>query len=225
MRAQGHVAGNPPAQHKAHSQITVLLIEDHNVVRTALAQLLSLEPDIHVIGQADNGSDGIALWRRHSPDVGIVDLRMAGMDGLETIKRIRALDPRARLVVLTSAADPADADRAEAAGAAAYLTKHVAQDDILDVIRQVHAGRAGVRRGVCATAGPIVTLSPRELVVLQHLRRGESNACIGRRLGITEGTVKCHVNQILLKLKATDRAGAVARGFDLGLLRAVTDPA
>lgn len=224
MRAQGHVDGNPPAPHSADSQISVLLIDDHNVVRTALAQLLALESDICVVGEADNGRDGIALWRRHHPDVGIVDIRMAGMDGVETIQRIRTLDPRARLVVLTSAEASADADRAEAAGAAAYLTKHVAQDDILHVIRQVHAGTAGIRRGVCTTAGPVVTLSPRELVVLQHLRRGDSNAGIGRRLGITEGTVKCHVTQILLKLGATDRAAAVARGFDLGLLRAFTGP-
>ena len=210
-----HLAGQRPA-----GAIRVVLIDDHAVVRAGLANLLALERDIQVLAQADNGVDGIALWRRHSPDVGVIDVAMAGMDGIETVRRIRAVDPAARLVMLTSSESHSDADRAHEAGAAAYLTKHVAHDEIVRVIRQVHAGRTGLRMGVRlgAASERADLLSERELLVLRHMRRGESNAEIGLHLGIAERTVKSHVTQILAKLGAPDRAGAVARGFDLGLL-------
>jgi DNA-binding NarL/FixJ family response regulator len=205
--------------------IRVVLIDDHAVVRAGLANLIALERDMQVLAQADNGADGIALWQQHRPDVGIVDVAMAGMDGIETVRRIRAADPQARLLMLTSSESLTDATLAQQAGAAAYLTKHVAHDEIVQAIRQVHAGRTGLRMGVRAGVGParMEVLSEREFLVLRHMRRGESNAEIGRHLGIAERTVKSHVTKILIKLGAPDRAGAVARGFDLGLLE-VADP-
>lgn len=209
----------------AKPSIGVMLVDDHAVVRAGLANLISLEPDLRVVAQADSGAAAVELWRRHRPDVGVIDVLMTGLDGIETLRRIRRIDPRARVVMLTSSDSAADAIRAEEAGATAYLTKHVAYDMILDVIREVHAGHVGIRAGVRRGRGqPLAEpLSARELTVLKLMREGESNAEIGRRLGIAESTVKSHITHMLLKLGATDRASAVARGFDLGLLAASRD--
>jgi DNA-binding NarL/FixJ family response regulator len=215
----------PSPGRRAESSITVMLVDDHAVVRSGLANLIGLEPDLRVVAQADNGAAAIELWRRHRPDVGVIDVLMTGLDGIETLRRIRLIDPRARVVMLTSSEVVADAIRAEEAGAAAYLTKHLDHDRILDVIREVHAGRAGIRLGV-RRGGPAPLaepLSAREITVLKLMREGESNAEIGRRLGIAESTVKRHITHMLLKLGATDRTSAVARGFDLGLLAVSRD--
>jgi DNA-binding NarL/FixJ family response regulator len=208
------------SQQRSTTPIRIVLIDDHSVVRAGVANLLALEHDMQVVAQADNGADGIALWRRYHPDIGIVDVAMAGMDGIETVRRIRVVDPAARLVMLTSSELRADAERAHEAGAAAYITKHVAHEEILRVVRQVYAGRTGLMLGVRTRSVPEQSelLSEREFIVLRHMRRGESNAEIAASLGVSERTVKGHVTQILAKLGAPDRAGAVARGFDLGLL-------
>jgi DNA-binding NarL/FixJ family response regulator len=210
---------------RAESSIGVMLVDDHAVVRSGLANLIGLEPDLRVVAQADSGAAAIELWRRHRPDVGVIDVLMTGLDGIETLRRIRRIDPRARAVMLTSSEVVADAIRAEEAGAAAYLTKHLDHDRILDVIREVHAGRAGIRLGV-RRGGPAPLaepLSAREIAVLKLMREGESNAEIGRQLGIAESTVKSHITHMLLKLGASDRTSAVARGFDLGLLAVSRD--
>jgi NarL family two-component system response regulator LiaR len=173
------------------------------------------------VGEADNGEEGIRLWRRLSPDVGIVDVSMAGMDGVETVRRIREIAPVARLLMLTSSESAADAARSLAAGASAYVTKHRSHEEIVAVIREVHAGTTAIRRGVRSPPcmSPAELLTPRELEVLHFLRQGAGNAEIAGKLGVVERTVKAHVTAILTKLHAADRAGAVARGFDLGLLR------
>jgi DNA-binding NarL/FixJ family response regulator len=215
----------PTPGRRADSSIGVMLVDDHAVVRSGLANLIGLEPDLRVVAQADSGAAAIELWRRHRPDVGVIDVLMTGLDGIETLRRIRRIDPRARAVMLTSSEVVADAIRAEEAGAAAYLTKHLDHDRILDVIREVHAGRAGIRLGV-RRGGPAPLaepLSAREIAVLKLMREGESNAEIGRQLGIAESTVKSHITHMLLKLGASDRTSAVARGFDLGLLAVSRD--
>jgi DNA-binding NarL/FixJ family response regulator len=215
----------PTPGRRADSSIGVMLVDDHAVVRSGLANLIGLEPDLRVVAQADIGAAAIELWRRHRPDVGVIDVLMTGLDGIETLRRIRRIDPRARAVMLTSSEVVADAIRAEEAGAAAYLTKHLDHDRILDVIREVHAGRAGIRLGV-RRGGPAPLaepLSAREIAVLKLMREGESNAEIGRQLGIAESTVKSHITHMLLKLGASDRTSAVARGFDLGLLAVSRD--
>jgi DNA-binding NarL/FixJ family response regulator len=205
--------------------IRILLIDDHAVLRAGLANLLSLERDVLVVGEADNGEEGVRLWQRHRPHVTIIDISMAGMDGIETARKIRRLAADARILMLTSSDLAADAARAAEAGAAAYVTKRAAHDEIADVIRRVHAGQKGIRIGVVpAPRQPHPELlSTRELEVLQFMRLGLTNVEIGHRLGIAERTVKSHVTGLFVKLDAHDRAGAVARGFDLGLLR--IDPA
>ena len=203
------------------NRIRVLLIDDHAVLRAGLANLLALERDLVVVGEADNGEAGVQLVQRCQPHVAIIDVSMTGMDGVETSRRIRRLAPEVRILMLTSSESAADAARSIEAGASAYLTKRVAHDEIVAVIRKVHAGHTAFQIGVRPATSPPrpELLSLRELEVLRLMRLGTSNIEIGRRLGIAERTVKSHVTAIFIKLNASDRAGAVARGFDLGLLK------
>lgn len=200
---------------------TVMLVDDHTVLRQGLSRLLRLEPDIDVVAEAAHGRQAVAMWPSSRPDVTLVDLMMPLMDGVETVAQIRRIDPRARIVMLSSSEAFADAARAERAGACGYVTKDCDAAEITAAIREAQAGRRGIRRGrlVPGAAAP-VRLTSRETDVLALLRGGASNADIGRRLGVSEVTVKTHVRALMLKLEATDRAGVVGRAFDLGLLKA-----
>ena len=203
--------------------IRLLIVDDHPVLRAGLANLLRLESDFEVVGQAGSGEAAVRLWESLRPDVCLLDLSMPGMGGLESLRRIIGIAANARILVLTSSESATDASSALQSGACGYLTKNVEHGEIVSTIRQAHAGTRGICRGVSAaitSSGPAF-LSPRELDVLHLLRRGSSNLEIGRALGITERTVKAHVMAIMEKLDAPDRAGAVAKGFDLGILKAV----
>lgn len=204
----------------ATGSIRVLLVDDHEVLRAGLANLLALQGDIEVVGEAGSGEEGVSLWKSRHPHVGLIDLSMEGIDGVETVKRIRAIARDAKLVMLTSSESSVDAARSWEAGAVAYITKHCSPHEIIDVIRQVSAGQVRLQQGVRAVSGlpSPQRLSDKELRVLNLIRHGWGNAAIGREMGIVERTVKCHVTAILAKLGAQDRAEAVARGFDLGIL-------
>lgn len=204
--------------------IRVMLVDDHPVLRAGMANLLAIETDLVVVAQAGSGEAALRLFAQQKPDVCLLDLSMPGMGGIEALKRMREVSPACRVIVLTSSESVDAADRALAAGASGYLTKAVPFSEIVMTIRDVHRGAAGIRRGVSLTAhaGDGQLLSPREYSVLLLLRRGFSNPEIGRSLGISERTVKWHVKAILEKLGETDRTGAVAKAFDLGILRAET---
>jgi DNA-binding NarL/FixJ family response regulator len=206
--------------------IRVLLIDDHAVLRAGLASLLGLQPDMVVVGEASDGEAGVRLWQSCRPDIALVDVAMDGLDGVQTVRRIRAVSPAAKLVMLTSSESSLDAARSLEAGAAAFVTKHSSPAEIIEVIRDVHAGHVRIHRGVrpAAAAGRSGLLSERESAVLHLMREGRSNRDIGSQLGIAERTVKCHVTAIFAKVGAQDRAGAVARGFDLGLLEVSRPP-
>jgi len=206
---------------KACRVIRILIVDDHPLFRAGLANLLESEPDFQVVGKAANGPAAVRLWEQERPHVVVLDLSMPGMDGFETLRRIQAIRPDARAIVLTSSESAEDAQRALQAGARGYLTKHIDQDEIVAAIRDVHGGGTRVQEGLtpAARVGP-AGLSGREIEVLVFLRKGFSNAEIGRSLGITERTVKAHVTAILKKMQASDRAEAVAKGFDLGILKA-----
>ena len=209
-------------QHATHHAIRVMVVDDHPVLRSGLARLLGLERDIAVVAEASSGKQAVAEWTASRPDVALVDLLMAVMDGAETIARIRRADPTARALILSSSESAMDAERAERAGACGYLTKESDAREIAAAIREVHAGGTGVRRGclrvpACTADG---MLTPRETEVLALLRQGASNAQIGRALAISELTVKSHIRSLMDKLQASDRTGVVGRAFDLGLLRA-----
>ena len=212
----------PARAHEPTSAVRLLIVDDHPVLRAGLANLLQLEADFEVVGQAGSGEAAIRLWERLRPDICLLDLSMPGVGGQESLRRILGIASTAKVLVLTSSESAADARLALQAGACGYLTKNVEHAEIVAAIREAHAGRREICRGVTTandTSAPAM-LSPREFDVLHLLRRGSSNQEIGRALGITERTVKAHVMAIMEKLGAPDRAGAVAKGFDLGILRA-----
>lgn len=201
--------------------IRLLLVDDHPVLRAGLVKLLQLESDLSVVGQASTGAAAVQMWRRCRPDVCLLDLFMPDVDGLETLRRLLKAEPDARVLILTSSDSAADADRALAAGAAGYVTKRLEHEAILEAIRAVHGGHRGIREGVSARSpeSPAGTLSSRELEVLQLLRAGCGTRQIASKLGITSRTVGFHIAAILEKLGVSDRVGAVAKAFDLGLLQ------
>ena len=207
-------------------KIRLLIVDDHPVLRAGLGSLLAIERDLVVVGQADNGEAAVAHWPTVRPDIALVDLFMEGIDGVETIRRIRQVDPKARVIVLSSSDAEEDAGLVMAAGARGFVSKTVGHEQIVAAIREVHAGATGVQRGVRADPrGPrSELLSPREMEALGHLRQGSTYAEIARAMGISERTAKWHVAAILTKLNVHDRAAAVARAFDLGLLKAARPP-
>jgi two-component system, NarL family, response regulator len=206
---------NPP--------IRILIADDHPVVRSGIAAMLEIDPaaNLQVVGQASNGREMVQQFAQLQPDIGLVDLRMPDMGGVETIEAIRAQFPEARLIVLTTYDGDEDIYRGLQAGAKAYLLKDTPRADLLLCIQTVYAGRSfippdiGVR--LAERMGSPV-LSKREREVLQLLPKGMSNQEIGAALQITEGTVKSHVNNILSKLNVTDRTQAVIVALKRGLI-------
>ena len=179
-----------------------------------------MEPDLAVVGHTGSGETAVAMWNQAAPDVCLLDWSMPGMGGLETLHRIRELAPAARVLVLTSSESPDDAATALREGACGFITKNVDHEEIVAAIRDVHAGRTGIRKGVLPPAArPQVGLSEREIDVLALLRVGLNNGEIGQRLGITRRTARFHVSAILEKLGVADRTAAVAKAYELGLLR------
>jgi len=204
------------------TSIRLMLVDDHPILRTGLVNLVQRQGDLRVVGQAGSGEEAVRLAEACQPDICLLDLSLPGIDGFETMRRLRAQRPQMRIVVLTSTDSAEAATRALREGASGFVSKNIDHEAIVAAIRDVHAGRTGICKGVAA--GPLASagrlLTPREMAVLSLMRQGLSNAEIGARLSITERTVKGHVTFILEKLDASDRAGAVARGFDLGLLKA-----
>ena len=207
--------------------IRVLLVDDHPVMRAGLANLLASEPGFHVAGQANDGLQGLRLWQELRPDVCLLDITMQGIDGIETLRRIREADPAARVVMLTSSEASEDLSQAVAAGAVGYITKNVEHDELVQAIRFAHTGRPVISSDMQAAAihvtrdapPPPAKLSPREEEVLDLLREGFTNNELGRLLGISTRTAKAHVAAVIEKLGVVDRTQAVARGYELGLLR------
>lgn len=207
-----------------HRPIRVLLVDDHPVLRQGLGRLLRLEGDIAVVAEAASGRQAVEEWRQHRPDVALVDLLMPVMDGVQTVELIRGIDGSARIVILTSSQSTSDATRAERAGACGYVTKECDAREIAAAVREAAAGKTRIRRGrLLGPSGPATGLpTARETDVLLLLRQGASNAEIGRRLAISELTVKTHIRGLMNKLQAADRTAVVARAFDLGLLKAAS---
>lgn len=199
--------------------ITVLLIDDHRVVRQGLRDFLELQEDIEIVGEASSGEEGVQLARELIPDVVLMDLVMPGIDGVEATRQIKAASPNTRVIVLTSFADDNKVFPAIKAGAISYLLKDVSPEELAHAIRAAQRNEAVLHPEVAARLmqefsapradeAPVEQLTPRELEVLRLIARGKSNKEIADALIVSEKTVKTHVSNILSKLHLADRTQA-----------------
>ncbi len=182
--------------------------------------MLKYEPDMEAVAEASNGKEAVEMFRLHQPDVTLMDLRMPQMEGVEAITTIRAEFPTARIILLTTYDGDEDIYRGLRAGAKGYLLKDASCEQLLEAIRVVHAGRSRIPPSVGAKLAERMgnpELSDREREVVRLMATGKSNQEIGTALGITEGTVKFHVNNILSKLKVNDRTQAVIVALKRGI--------
>jgi DNA-binding NarL/FixJ family response regulator len=173
-----------------------------------------------VCAQAGSGEEAVLMFKKHHPDVTLMDLRLPGMSGMEAIRAIRQEDPQAKCVVLTTYEGDEDVHQALAAGALGYLIKGMSHETLVDALRRVHSGSRFLPPPIMrslADRTPNSELTPREREVLSLMARGKSNKEIGSALGITEATVKCHVSVILLRLEVNDRTQAVIVALQRGL--------
>jgi two-component system NarL family response regulator len=212
----------PPDSTAPHDGvISVLCVDDHPVVLDGIAQTISLQPDMKVVAVATDGSRAMDLFREHRPDVTLMDLQLPVMSGLETIRAIRREDPKARIVVLTMYQGDEDMYRALESGAATYLLKDTLSDDLVRVVREVHAGSSSLPTNVAMRVAARSTqrgLTSREVEVLEQMAVGLRNKEIGATLKISEGTVQVHVRNILSKLGVNDRTAAVTMAFRRGII-------
>jgi NarL family two-component system response regulator LiaR len=212
-------------------QITVLLVDDHALIREGVRTFLETQPDINVVAEAESGMEAVRLADEHAPDVALVDLMMPGMDGVEATRRLAAKSPRTSVIVLTSYHDDEHIFPAIRAGALSYLLKQVGRVELADAIRKAAAGEAVLHPRVAARVmrelrgaggeAPNVfrELSDRELEVLRLIADGLSNAEIARDLFVSEQTVKSHVSNILSKLHLADRTQAAVYAWRQGAVR------
>lgn len=202
--------------------IRVLIADDHPLVRRGLSAILEMEDDISVIAEAGDGVEVVEAWRRHRPDVVLMDLRMPRADGVEAIKRIRTEDPHAAIIVLTTYDHDEDIYTGLRAGAKAYLLKDVQPEELFKCIRAVNAGEAYLQSGIAAKLAMRVqeeALTEREVQILDLLAQGKSNRSIGQALFISESTVKSHLSNLFTKLGVTSRAEAIALAARRGLVK------
>lgn len=202
--------------------LKVMLVDDHYLVRMGLASIIAIEPDIAVCAEASTGEQAQALFRTHRPDVTLMDQRLPGMNGAQTIRTIRQEFLDARFVMLSTYVCDEEIYGALHAGAMAYLVKSVQRDELLIAIRKAAAGQRHIPAEVAARLADRVAgsqLSARELEVLRLLVTGRRNREVATALDITEGTVKLHVSSILGKLGAGDRTEAVTIALQRGIVR------
>jgi len=202
--------------------IRILVVEDHHVVRQGLMALLSVVDGIEVIAEAADGAEALKQYAANRPDITLVDLRLPRLSGVEVIQRVRADDPSARFIVLTTYDGDEDIYRALQAGARAYLLKGMTAETLVSTIRTVHAGKSIIPPVIAQRLAERMAteqLTPRELDVLEQIVRGKSNKEIGSELDISEATVKTHINNLLGKLGVEDRTQAVTAAIQRGLVQ------
>jgi DNA-binding NarL/FixJ family response regulator len=202
--------------------IRILSVEDHPVFRQGLATIIGTESDMALVGQAANGVEAVAEFRRHRPDITLMDLRLPGSNGTDTLIAIRGEFPQARIIILSTSDSDGEIQRALRAGASGYVLKSMPQDELLAIIRSVHAGRRYIPADVAARLAEHLgeeDLTARELDVLRLIRDGYRNKQIGDKLSISENTVNFHIKNVVGKLTANDRTHAVMIAVRRGLLQ------
>ncbi len=203
-------------------KIRVLCVDDHRIVREGISLIIGRQPDMEVVAAAATGEEAVALVRHHRPDVTIMDLQLGAMSGDEAIRLIRSDDANARIIVLTVSQGDEDVYRAMQAGASAYLGKDTISDDLIHMIRDVHAGRqsssAPAVEARLAERAARPTLTKRELDVMELIAQGLRNREIAATLGVGEETIFAHVKSILAKLQVHDRTAAVRVALQRGII-------
>jgi DNA-binding NarL/FixJ family response regulator len=203
------------------SIITVLVVDDHPFMRSGLAGEINSHPDMRVVAEANDGRECLERFRELLPDVTLLDLRMPNMNGLDALKAIREVKPDAKVIILTTLVGDVQVYRALQAGAMGYLLKNLLQDELADTVRAVMKGKRRMPPEIAAEIAVHATdenLTERELSVLRAISKGCSNKMIGAELGISEHTIKNHVQSILAKLGANDRTHAVTIALQRGFI-------
>lgn len=218
-RASASSAGRCAAG--SRNAIRILVAEDHTIVRDGLVAVIKQGPGMIVVADTGDGQRAVELWKQHRPDVTLMDLRMPGSDGVDAIYQIRAADPNARIIVLTTYDGDEDIYRGMRAGAKSYLLKDIRREELFECIREVYAGKMFVPPAIAAKLAerlPAEELTARELEVLRLLAQGKPNKIIGADLAISEVTVKSHVQSVFRKLNVLSRTEALAVANRKGLL-------
>jgi DNA-binding NarL/FixJ family response regulator len=201
--------------------IGILIVDDHPIMRYGIAALIATCHEMVCVGQASSGEEAIGMHLARKPDITLMDLRLPGISGVETIRRIRQKSPLARFIVLTTYEGDEDIHQAMEAGASGYLVKGLPQETLVSAVRRVHAGGRYLPTPMAQTLASrtrVTNLSVRERQVLALVAKGKSNKEIAIELGISDATVKCHVGVILSRLNANDRTQAIMNALERGLL-------
>ena len=212
-------------------QISILLVDDHAVVRQGVAAFLAVQPDLLVVAEAESGAEAVKLAAQHAPDVILMDLIMPEMDGVEATRRVKNISPRSQVVILTSHHDDVHIFPAIRAGALSYVLKDIKMDELVETVRRAAAGEATLHPRVAARViqevrgnrvediNPFTELTEREMDTLQLIAQGLSNAEIAAQLVISENTVKGYVSNVLGKLHLADRTQAAVYAWREGIVR------
>ena len=203
--------------------ICILIVDDHPVVRAGLASMLGTQPQLEVIGSASSGEEAMEMLRLTPVDVLLLDLRMPGMSGIDVLHSLKARTLAARVIILTSFETDEDIYRAVQAGAQGYLLKDTSLKEMIEAIQTVHAGKRYIPRQIASRLAERMMrtdLTARELEILGLLAKGLTNKQIGRVLGISEHTVRNHVNSVIEKLDVSDRTEAATTAIQRGLISA-----